>query len=209
MAIVDLENDEPVCPGWKDKINDLMDEVRALKASFKVVPVGSIIDWFGWIEDPDLFDVNGVGLDGSEMEGFAQTSGQALTGSSLTNVDGDPFAFSVDTRGKVRVTVNTQTGGAADPEFAELGFSGGEKEVTLTAAQSGLRDHVHNTWSNDAASSYASGSSGNSSPTVSDLDSGGVLNVDGDSSLDGEQDAVDAHTNLQPYFVVATLIRFK
>jgi hypothetical protein len=217
MAIVDLENGEPVCPGWKDKINDLMQEVRELKLSARGSGLGDVVEWYGDMSDPLVWDSDGIGVVGSDQEGWALCMGQTLA--SLTppltatakKIDGSgPLLVIPNIQGKFTVMVNN-----AETEFASIGLTGGYKEVLLLAGQSGLREHKHppltggapwlydNTVNND----YAGPTSGGGYTLMPSTD--GVIDVDGDPALDGEQDAADPHDNLPPFFVLAKKIRFK
>ena len=105
-----------------------------------------------------------------------------------------------DWKGKVPVVLD-----AAQAEFATVGQTGGVKAVTLSGNQSGVQDHDHN---------FKGSGSGSSNPGLvmqanqdtqklrSTFGTGSGGTVDG-----GAKDAIDAHTNLQPYKVVM-FIRF-
>jgi hypothetical protein len=79
---------------------------------------------------------------------------------------------------------------SSDPDFDAAEETGGVKEVTLTAAQSGLPSHSHTLLggSFDGSSGAEPGNS-----RASDL---------GQTGTTGGTNASSAHTNLQPYIVV-------
>jgi microcystin-dependent protein len=184
----------------RDKINAMVDVVNNIVG----VPIGGIQMYFGSPADSTKWDAFGIGVVDTQYEKFALCLGQGLTGSGLQDFSGAAMSIAPDLLGKFPVGFNP-----GNANFPQIGSTGGEEEVTLTSQQSGVRDHVHNTWSNDGATSYDGGSSGNSSPTVADQVSGPVLNVDGDPAKDGAQNAVDAHNNLPPYLATGFIIRYK
>src|SRR6186713_695338 len=126
------------------------------------IPVGGEIEYKGSPADTTMWDASGIGVVGTVYENFALCLGQGLTGSLLVNFVGDPVSVAPNKKGKFPVGYDP-----LNAKFSTIGATGGVEAVTLTANQSGVRDHVHTTWSNDGATSYDSGSSGNSSPTVS------------------------------------------
>lgn len=193
-----LNDLETVNPGWRDKINEIIAWKNDNNAT--VVPVGGIIDWYGNVNDSTLFDVNGVGKINTEMEKFAQCNGQGLSSSMLKDFDGSAKSTTPDLR-------NRFTLGKSDT--LTLSITGGQENVTLTASQSGLRQHQHGTFSDDQSISYASGTSPGTSPGTANNLSSGVVNVDGVVGLNGGQAAIDSHTNMPPFMVVAKLIRYK
>lgn len=184
----------------RDKFNAVVEYVNNLVG----VPIGGIEMYFGSPADSAKWDSSGIGVVNTQYEKFALCLGQALTGSELQDFAGSAMGIAPDFRGKYPAGYDP-----SNANFPQIGSTGGEEEVTLTSQQSGVRDHVHNTWSNDGATSYDGGSSGNSSPTVADQVSGPVLNVDGDPAKDGAQNAVDAHNNLPPYLATGFIIRYK
>jgi hypothetical protein len=194
MAIVDLENDETVCPGWKDKINDLMQEVRDLKAASTArVPLGAVIDWWGDPEDATVWDINGIGLEDTDMFGFAQCLGQALTGATAKTPAGVTATVAPDLQGLMTVGQST-----TDGDFGSIGTEGGEKEVLLTGAESGYPGDLVEVGFGGSIS-YSSGSSGNSSP-----DNAGTTEIGIPA-----QDAAVAHENMPPYMVMVKIYRYK
>jgi microcystin-dependent protein len=184
----------------RDKINAIVDVVNNIVS----VPIGGIEMYYGSPADSAKWNSDGIGIADTQYEKFALCLGQGIPGSMLQDGSGASVSITPDFRG--RFPAGYDTGNA---KFPSIGVTGGEEEVTLTSQQSGIRDHVHNTWSNDGATSYDGGSSGNSSPTVADQVSGPVLNVDGNPALDGPQNAVDAHENLPPYLATGFIIRYK
>lgn len=210
MAIVDLENGEPVCPGWKDKINDLMQEVRDLKSRGYGGALGDVIEWYGDISDPDIWDEDGIGVVGSDQEGWALCMGQILgdltppviATAKKADGSGNPVLAIPNLQGKFTVMVNS-----LDADFSTLGLTGGLKEVLLTAEQSGLRDHRHDYTNPTKGGGGAITGSGvwlagadiTSLPTWAD----DVID------RDGSQDALEEHQNLPPFFVLAKKFKYK
>ena len=97
-------------------------------------------------------------------------------------------------KGKVAVGLNS-----SDTSFDALGETGGEKSVTLTAAQSGLPSHRH----------YAQLTTGTGTPGyVSQVSITGNWGPDKVIVEDaGPINASSAHTNLQPYIVLNYIIK--
>ena len=92
--------------------------------------------------------------------------------------------------GAGRVPVGIDSSGSPDPDFDTAEETGGVKEVTLTAAQSGLPSHSH--------TQLGGGFDGNVG-----IEAGNQRGVDlGQTGTTGGTDASSAHTNLQPYIVV-------
>lgn len=161
------------------------------------IPVGGILPYYGNINDATLFDVGGVGMINTTMEKFALCVGQGLAGSLLKNFDGTPRSITPDLRDRFLIG---QAPGLA------VGAIGGEAAVTLTAAQSGLREHGH---IGDSSTSFkASVAAGGSDVMVKGLGSP-VISVDGIAGRDGAQNALESHNNMPPYVVVAYIIRYK
>lgn len=109
-------------------------------------------------------------------------------------------------QGRVPVGVDT-----TQAEFDVLGETGGEKSHVLTAAESGLRDHVHpsamfvmgNTGTGTGAIAHTrtdGHSYGSANANFSGTLSGGVQNS-------GNYDAMVGHNNLQPYLTVTYIIK--
>ena len=102
--------------------------------------------------------------------------------------------------GRVTVSLNLN-----DPLFNTIGLEGGAKEVTLTAAQSGLPTHGH-TQAAHSHGVYGDNDSGFGSATLRYIMSGRILRETTDSAApainnNSAQNASQAHTNLQPYKV--------
>lgn len=94
-----------------------------------------------------------------------------------------------------------------DADFGTIGDTLGTKTVTLTANQSGVREHTH-------PIDVGGVSSGSTPTNVAGEDSGGTLidtqgvqNVDGVGGRNGAQDALEAHNNIQPSLVVVHMIK--
>lgn len=105
--------------------------------------------------------------------------------------------------GAGRVLVGIDAGG--DAAFDTVGETGGVKEVTLTAAQSGLPQHFHTVPAGAISGSLdtADGPMRSNGTKDSNFKTGGVStsSVYG-SGAAGAQAASSPHTNLQPYLVV-------
>lgn len=92
--------------------------------------------------------------------------------------------------GRVIVGIN-----ASDTEFDTLDETGGSKEVTLSAAQSGLPNHRHQTYSGSADNTN---NNYIEDPYGTSQSNGGA---GGYTTYAGGDAATSAHTNLQPYIV--------
>jgi hypothetical protein len=99
--------------------------------------------------------------------------------------------------GAGRVPVGIDSSGSPDTDFDTAEETGGVKEVTLTAAQSGLPSHSH---TSDGTRSGAN----QQNPGANFYSSSGDYADYGAKSINqnSAQDASQAHTNLQPYIVV-------
>jgi hypothetical protein len=86
----------------------------------------------------------------------------------------------------------------SDGDF-DLDDTGGEKAVTLTAAQSGIAAHSHDllryTSTSGGSSGFTADTSMSGGPSAVTLDTNGVVG--------GAQPAAEAHNNLPPYLAVA------
>lgn len=182
----------------KGKTNQVIDLINSMTNA--IVPVGAILPYYGDIADPNFFTVSGIGVADSAMEKFALCYGQGLTGSLLKNFDGTPRSVTPNLVGRFLYGV--------DPLANALGQTAGVSEVTLTALQSGMRDHVH--LDRGSPNTVSVTPSGNTAVPVSDTTfTQGALNSDGVSGRNGNQPAQEAHTNMPPYMVVAYIIRYK
>lgn len=116
--------------------------------------------------------------------------------------------------GRVLVAIDPT---ATDGVFDNIGEEGGDKTVTLTAAQSGLREHGHgvsdpghfhrqiidasyNSGAGGSAGQYAQNNTGASAGYSGFNTENGVTGISVQPS--GSAPAMQAHTNLQPYVVV-------
>ena len=100
---------------------------------------------------------------------------------------------------------------AGQSEFDTLGETGGAKDVTLTAAQSGLPQHTHTQDPHAHTQRYHSATTGAlSGPTTAPDTSSNTVTNYGITTANatavnqnaGPTSASQAHTNLQPYLVV-------
>lgn len=107
------------------------------------------------------------------------------------------------TEAEGRVLVGYHDG---DADFGTIGDTVGAKTVTLTANQSGIREHVHRLNVDNGAGAGGTISDRGDS-TEYTLESGGMLNVDGNPARDGAQDALESHNNIQPSIVVVHMIK--
>lgn len=100
--------------------------------------------------------------------------------------------------GAGRVMVGLDSG---DTDFDTAEETGGVKEVTLTADQSGLPSHEHLGTSLGGSGSETSYSVVSGRGTTPDSTTTSAANPDA-TNVAGGSSAVDAHTNLQPYITV-------
>jgi hypothetical protein len=109
--------------------------------------------------------------------------------------------------GAGRVLVGQDTG---DTAFDTLGETGGVKDVTLTAAQSGLPQHTHvqnphnhvennNSATTGALAGWAARDTSTSTSVATGYNTADATTTNQNA---GPTDAASAHTNLQPYIVV-------
>jgi microcystin-dependent protein len=131
------------------------------------------------------FDLS-TGIGKGDCLGYALCDGQ----------DGRP-----DLKGRFVVGYD---GAAAD--YNVVGNTGGVKEVTLTAAQSGLRNHVHGAAVDDGGDTtggfFGRGSANNNTNVTF-----GTANADGVADRNGAQDALTAHENRPPYYTLVFMIK--
>lgn len=164
---------------------------------------------YSGIIDGTLFDGTGKGVVGSRMENWALCNGsnntpdlrgRFIVGRSDNSPQQQPGDGGED--GSSSGYVNSE---GNRPEYTQVGGSlghGGEYEVTLTAAQSGLPSHTHpfqiraysGPWGDDAVTSA------NRNTTSSGY-------VTGDTAPSTPQDAQEAHNNVPPFYVLAFLKR--
>lgn len=131
--------------------------------------------------------------------GFVPPSGTALsdfvdtvTGAGKGRWRG--WEWLTPTNGRTLVGYNPD-----DADFNGVGDIGGVKTVTLTAAQSGLPEHHH---------TYTKTTSAGGNGGLSGIDAHLDYNSDNTSGVSGgAQGAAEAHTNLQPYYVVVYMIK--
>lgn len=146
----------------------------------KVYPVGSIYQSTTQSTTPDALFFGGTGL----TTWVALGEGKVLVGIKSSDPDFDAIGSGTNTNGTT-----------------------GDKEITLTSAQSGLPAHYHEVGSrgdennepftaqNTKARRYHEGGGHTSQSTAS-------MTLDGETKFNTAADAVSAHSNLQPYEVV-------
>lgn len=182
----------------RDKFNALVEYVNTLVG----IPEGAITEYYGSVADTAKWDSNGIGVVGTQYEKFALCLGQGLPESTLVNPDGSPRDTAPDKRGKFPVGYDP-----TNPKFPVIGYTGGAESVTLTANQSGLRNHNHN-YTSPQGSGGAIGGSGAWLQTNPTRTSNPTW-VDGVNDRDGAQNALEAHENLPPYLTTGYIIRYK
>lgn len=170
------------------------------------IPAGVIMAW-GASSAP----ANWLICDGSAISRSTYASLFNAIGTTYGTGDGSTTFNLPDLRGRVIVGKNGAT-------FGTLGATGGVESVTLTANQSGLRDHTHvlrlgtNTGANDgndmAARSSASGGLDPNFRTGLAKGTNSTLGSNYYGSSDITKDAIDAHTNIQPYQVANYIIKY-
>lgn len=160
--------------------------------------------------------VAGAGVySNTEDQGFLNCYGQAVSRSTFANLfaaigtrfglgDGSTTFNVPDCRGVFPVGAGTHlgVGRSADVVDAELsGASGGTKEVTLTAAQSGLPAHSHLVdWE---ANTCGSGSDNNTGSVENGVTDGATISTHESTAAN----ATIAHTNLPPYLSFYFIIK--
>lgn len=102
--------------------------------------------------------------------------------------------------------------GRGTGDYANLLATGGAERVTLSANQSGLRQHAHGT-----QGGYSPNTLGSPTPIVGLIsvtpitgiggNSVTTINVDGVTGRDGAQPALESHENRPPFIVVGYLVR--
>lgn len=153
-----------------------------------LVPTGCIMMWYtntppsGWLL-----------CNGQSTTGY--TALAAVVGATVPNLQG-------------RVPVGRD---AAQTEFDVLGEIGGAKSVTLTANQSGLRDHRHQMRAGSATVGGTEDGFARSASPGDDAFRTGIAKSIGTgnayNSADITKDALEAHNNLQPYIVLNYIIK--
>lgn len=148
------------------------------------VPTGVIMMWYastppaGW-----LF------CNGTSTSGYPALA--AIVGATTPNLNG-------------RVPVGPGSSGASGATNLALATTGGEQTHTLTAAESGLRDHTHTQGANGYygfADAFAAG-------TLSGLRSAsGGSTIASSGVAGGAQNATSALSLMQPYFVLNFIIK--
>lgn len=191
MEIEYWENDEEWGP-LRDKVNQVIDVVNLSMPS-----IGSIFASPSGTAPTSRYRI----LEGQELSRTTYSELFTVIGTTYGDGDGASTFNLPDMRGKTIFGLNI-----SETEFDTLGESGGLKEVTLTAAQSGIRDHAHN------AGGYAEGAGPiapimKTSGTNFGNTTGGAINIDGNPALTGAQSATDAHTNMPPYVVFNWVMR--
>jgi microcystin-dependent protein len=163
-----------------DKINAAIDRINILE------PIGSVIPYFGTVSpNPSLVLANGQAISRTTYSEYF-----SLVGEDYGVGDGSTTFNVPDLKGRFLVGYDP-----GDSDYDELNSTmiGGAKEVTLTAAQSGLPAHTHTQFGTTGANEGASG--------------GGAANGTSNTGANTAQDASQAHENRPPYMTINYLIR--
>jgi len=191
MEIEYWENNEEWGP-LRDKVNQIIDAVN-----LSMPQIGSIIASPKSTAPTVRYRI----CEGQELSRTDYAELFDIIGTTYGDGDGSDTFNLPDLRGKTIYGLKDD-----DADFDTLGANGGAKEVTLTSEQSGLRGHSHN------VGGYAEGGGAianimKASGTNLGLETGDVINTDGEPSRDGAQDALEAHNNLPPYVVFNWIMR--
>lgn len=183
----------------RDKINAVI--TWATIAENAMPAIGTVLPYFGSTAPNAYWKIpNGDPISRTDYAEFF-----ALVGTTYGVGDGSTTFNMPDMRGRAVIGFD-----ATVTEFNTIGKTGGVKEVTLTANQSGLRDHSHNMSTyDDTGGTLAVVLAGSDGIFVTDIETSGSINADGNASRDGAQPALDAHTNLPPYIAPNYIIRVK
>lgn len=146
--------------------------------------------------------------DGSAVSRTTYSSLFDAIGTAYGTGDGSTTFNIPNLQGRVPVGKNSGT-------FSTLGATGGTESVTLTANQSGLRDHRHEIRgaTNEVEGSYDDGYARGNGSIDANFRTGGIKGLTGSNGSQGwgsgsiASDAPEAHTNLQPYVVLNYMIK--
>lgn len=209
MAILNWENYNYMGP-LRDIVNLLVNTVNGQgrqdlsgtpnAVNFPLPPIGVALPFFGSVAPNSSYAL----CQGQSLSRTAYPTLFGMVGTTHGSVDANSFNLP-DLRGRTIFGYKV-----SETEFDVIGKTGGVKEVTLTANQSGLREHFQTVKTTQNAGGllppalHASGENGTENNTYL---SDGVKNVDGVAGRNGAQNALDAHTNLPPYMVANWIMR--
>ena len=162
------------------------------------MPTGSIMQW-----GTNTAPANWLICDGSAVSRSAYATLFSVIGTQFGVGDGSTTFNLPDLRGRVAVGKNSGT-------FGTLGATGGAESVTLTANQSGLREHSHSLPLAGSGSAYGVNDAGLRSNGGQDWNfrTQGIKTLGANYGTgDISQNALEAHTNLQPYQVLNYIIK--
>lgn len=174
-----------------------------------LVPTGAVFQWITGTAPTGYLLCDGTAVSRTTYAALWDTLRAGTSSSPYGNGDGSTTFNLPDLRGRVPV------GKAASGTFATLGTTGGAESVTLTANQSGIRDHRHAIQgaSNATAGAYDDGYARGTGSLDQNFRTGGVRGLTGTNGSNGygsgavTANAIDAHTNLQPYLVTNHIIK--
>ena len=174
----------------------------------QLIPVGGGITWWG-ASDPAS---PGGGIEYAIPDGRALSRSTysvlyTLWGTTFGTGNGTSTFNMPDAQGRVQVGRDS-----ADTDFDTMGETRGAKTHTLTADESGIRDHAH-----DIPARNTSGIQGGGDGPMrghggedSNFRTGSSLHASGTyNSATISNDALAAHNNIQPSIVANTAIRIK
>jgi microcystin-dependent protein len=194
MEIPHWENTDKWGP-LRDIINELVDAVN-----LSMPPIGSVVA----IPSETAPNARWILCEGQELSRTTYSELFAIYGTTFGEGDG---STTFNLPNLINRTIFGKGGDVGD-----IGDVGGEANVLLTAKQSGLRLHRHNT------NYFKSGIVPVNAPLFTDSISGDTQtvissNIDGPTFIDdvsgryGEQDALEDHNNLPPYVVMNWFVR--
>ena len=186
------------------------------------VPKGTVIDWYGacdcdhvpygWVpcgmfftSSASQFAVGGAGVLEKEKWEALYDGEIEITSKALVPTGGSSVGILIsECNGQVVPDLTDRFVVHAGGSY-KLGAIGGKKEVTLTAAESGLPSHSHKASTSPELGKYKASASIEHSynETTGEAGTGLAINV----SANEAQDASSAHENRPPYYALYKLIK--